>query len=249
LKRSGVPIKGLLTSFRPQQKEQLEPSMISNTILPASVALAMSPAGIAALLESGEVPDLGQPTEQLWQVIARSPPPESPLVKALVQTFAQLGLTLPYSSDSAMGTSSDTNTAADINSGFKQFIGQIFQTLSIQQQGADASSGLQNNFGNLRNGSSVAAYYKTLAQALGSLAQAVGAAGSQSGNASGTSVADSTTSSSTAIASLGNEFNNLFGSSKTGNGTSLQIFLQTLASNVAQESAAGPRGVFVQTSA
>ena len=92
--------------------------MISNTILPASVALATRPVGIPALLESGQVPDLGQPMVQLWQVIAKSPPAESPLVKALVQTFAQLGLSLPYSSGSTLGTSSDTNTPADINSDF-----------------------------------------------------------------------------------------------------------------------------------
>jgi hypothetical protein len=223
--------------------------MISNTLLPASVVLAKSPVGIPALLESGQVPDVGQPMEELWQVIAKSPPPESPLVKALVKTFAQLGLTLPYSSGSTMGTSSDTNTAADINSDFKQFIGQVFQTLSVQQQGTDSSSALQNNFDSLKNGSSVAAYFKTLALALGSLAQAVGATGSQSGNESGTRVADSTTSSNTAISSLEQEFNHLFGSSETGKGTSLQNFLQTLASNVAQEPAAGPGGVFVQTAA
>ncbi|WP_233853574.1 hypothetical protein [Paraburkholderia sp. HD33-4] len=223
--------------------------MISNTLLPASAVLATSPVGIPALLESGQVPGLGQPMEELWQVIAKSPPPESPLVKALVQTFAQLGLTLPYSSGSTSGTSSDTNTAADINSDFKNFVGQIFQTLSIQQQGSDSSSALQNNPGGLKNGLSVAACFKTLAQALRSLAQGVGAAGSQSANVSGTRVADSTTSSNTAIASLEQEFNNLFGSSETGKGTSLQIFLQTLASNVAKEPTAGPGGVFVQTSA
>jgi hypothetical protein len=226
------------------------------------------------LLDSGQVPGISVQHETLKQLYGQKEAPAqaslsstsgNPMVQAIVQTLAQLRLNLPLSSSSSTGaTSSDTNTAtqgsninshassisaADIDSIFRQFIGQILQMASSPQQGVASSSASQSNSGAEGNGASAAHYSNPLAQALESLAQAVGAGSSQSGNASGNSGAGSTTPSNTAISSLAQDFNTLFGSSDTGNGTSLQTFFQTFSRNVAQESPSGSSGSFVQTSA
>jgi len=122
-------------------------------------------------------------------------------------------------------------SAAGIDSVFEQFIGQILQTAS-----------------SLQNGASAVAYSNPLTQGLESLARAVRAGGSQPGNAGGNSASASTTSLNQAISGLTQDFNTLFGSSSADHGASLQNFLQTFASNVAEESASGSSGTFVRTS-
>jgi hypothetical protein len=206
---------------------------------------------VQILLDSGQVPGISVPHQTLNQFGGLTQTPSSatgtPLVQAIAQTFVQLGLTLPGSPDSSNGS---TLSAAGIDSVFEQFIGQILHVASSLQDGAMSSEVSQSNSGNQGNGASVVAYSNPLAQALESLAQAAGAGGSsQPGDATGSSTTGSTTSLNRAISGLTQDFNTLFGSSGSGNGASLQAFLQTFASNVAEESASGSGGTFVQTSA
>ncbi|WP_321916157.1 hypothetical protein [Paraburkholderia sp. J11-2] len=190
------------------------------------------------------------------------------MVQAIIQTLAQLGLNLPLSSDTNTGVKpSDTKTAAtggtqstnassrdtslpaaDIDAVFENFIGQILQMASSAQQDGATSSASQSDMGSIVNEATTVHYSNPLAQALESLAQAVGARSSEPRNESANGGTGSTKLDST-ISSLEQNFNTLFDSSSTENAASLQTFLEKFASNVAQESASQSSVTFVRTSA
>ncbi|MEX3640165.1 hypothetical protein [Paraburkholderia sp. BR14320] len=111
--------------------------------------------------------------------------------------------------------------------------GQILQVAPGLQYGTAS----QRNSGDQGNVASATAYSNPLAAGLESLARAVGAESSQTGEASGSSDTGSTTSVNDVVSKLEQDFTTLFGSSGADNGTSLQTFLQTFASNVAELSA------------
>ncbi|MGF7000918.1 hypothetical protein [Paraburkholderia sp. GAS32] len=228
---------------------------------------------IQLLLDSGQVPGISVQRETIGPLSEQPETPSSAsgnaLVQTIVQTFAQLGLALPFDQGSSTGSTlsvtksaasggtqgSNANSqtgslsAAGIDSIFEQFIGQVLQVASSLQYGTSSSPASQSNSGNQENETSETGYSNPLSQALGSLARAVGARSTQPGDASENGGTGSTTSLNEAISSMEKDFNTLFGSSGTNKGASLQIFLQTFATNVVGESVSGSSGAFVRTSA
>jgi hypothetical protein len=228
---------------------------------------------ILLLLDSGKVPGISVQHETISQLSGQpetsSATSGNPLVQALVQTFAQLGLTLPVSQGSSTETTSSvTNStasggfqgssgnsymgslsAAGVDSLFEQFVGQTLQVASSLQSSPSSSLASQSDSGKPGNLAGETGYANHLAQALESLSRSVSARSSQPVNSSSNSGASSTTSLNEAISSLETDFNTLFGSSGAHNSPSLQTFLQTLSSNIAELSASGSSGAFVRTSA
>ncbi|NVH73700.1 hypothetical protein FSB08_14280 [Paraburkholderia sp. JPY432] len=219
---------------------------------------------IQLLLDSGQVPGISVQRESLAQAYKHqtetpSSPPGNPLVQAIVQAFSQLGLTLPFGQTGTpasggtqgIGSASHAGSLSDarIDAIFEQFIGQILQVAPGLQYGTASAAASKGNSGNQGNSASATAYSNPLAEGLESLARAVGAERSQTGEDSENSETGSTTSLNDVVSKLQQDFNTLFGSSGTNNGTSLQTFLQTFATNVAELLASRSGGTFVQTSA
>jgi hypothetical protein len=228
---------------------------------------------ILLLLDSGKVQGISVQHQTISQLSGQPKTPSAtsgnPLIRAIVQTFAQLGLTLPVSQGSSTeSTSSVTNStasgglqgsganshmgslsAAGVDSLFEQFIGRTLQVASSLQSSPSSSLTSQSDSGNQGNPADETGYSNPLAQGLESLSRSVSARSSQPADSSSNGDTSSTTSLNEAISSLETDFNTLFGSSGTDNSPSLQTFLQTLSSNIAELAASGSSGAFVRTSA